>query len=231
MNGLNIYCDESGHLEFDQIPVMVLGALWCPKEKSREIAIRIREIKVQHGLHSSIEAKWNRVSGAKQDFYLALLDYFLDDDDLNFRGLIIPNKKLLDHSRFNQDHDMWYYKMYFRLLEPLIDPSQRHFIYLDIKDTRSAEKVRKLQEVLSNSVRDFDREIIQSVQNIRSHEVEQMQITDLLIGALSYANRGLNTSEAKLAFVHRLRERTKLSLTKSTLLGARKFNIFIWGAT
>jgi Protein of unknown function (DUF3800) len=230
VNGLNIYCDESGHLEFDRVPVMVLGALWCPKDKARETAIRIREIKVQHGLSVRTEAKWNRVSTAKKDFYLALLDFFLDDDDLHFRGLVIPDKGKIDHARFNQDHDTWYYKMYFQLLEPLINPTQQHHIYLDIKDTRSAEKVRKLHDVLSNSKRDFDRRIIQTVQNIRSHEAEQMQIADLLIGALSYANRDLQTSEAKLAFVHRLQSRTKLSLKTSTLLGAKKLNVFVWGA-
>ena len=41
----NVYCDESGHLEHDQIPVMVLGAVWCPLDKTAEIAARLREIK------------------------------------------------------------------------------------------------------------------------------------------------------------------------------------------
>lgn len=39
---LNIYCDESGHLEKDNIPVMVLGALWCDKSKAHEIAVRFK---------------------------------------------------------------------------------------------------------------------------------------------------------------------------------------------
>lgn len=40
----NVYCDESCHLENDHQPAMVLGAVWCPLEKARDIAIRIREI-------------------------------------------------------------------------------------------------------------------------------------------------------------------------------------------
>ena len=46
----NIYCDESCHLENDHQPVMVLGAVWCPLEKSREISVRLREIKASHNV-------------------------------------------------------------------------------------------------------------------------------------------------------------------------------------
>lgn len=35
----NVYCDESCHLENDHQKAMVLGAVWCPLEKSREIAV------------------------------------------------------------------------------------------------------------------------------------------------------------------------------------------------
>ena len=41
----NVYCDESCHLENDRQKAMVLGALWCPMEKVREIADNIRGIK------------------------------------------------------------------------------------------------------------------------------------------------------------------------------------------
>jgi len=37
---------------------MVPGAVWCPKDKSREIAVRLREIKQNHGLSSLFEVKW-----------------------------------------------------------------------------------------------------------------------------------------------------------------------------
>lgn len=53
----NVYCDESGHLEHDQIPVMVLGAVWCPLDKAVEIAARLREIKARHGLSPAFEVK------------------------------------------------------------------------------------------------------------------------------------------------------------------------------
>ena len=34
---VNVYCDESCHLEHDRQSVMVLGAVWCLEEKARGI--------------------------------------------------------------------------------------------------------------------------------------------------------------------------------------------------
>ncbi|MFW6098903.1 MAG: DUF3800 domain-containing protein, partial [Thermodesulfobacteriota bacterium] len=88
----NIYCDESCHLENDRQTVLVLGGVWCPLNKTREIAVRLREIKKKHGMPSPFEMKWTKVSPAKKELYLDLIDYFFDDDDLHFRALIVPDK-------------------------------------------------------------------------------------------------------------------------------------------
>ncbi len=224
----NVYCDESGHLENEHNLTMVLGAVWCPLEKSREIAVRIREIKQKHDVKPGFEVKWKKVSRTKKQLYLDLIDYFFDDDDLHFRTLVVPDKSKLRHDAFEQDHNTWYYKMYFNLLKVLLDPEYGYRIYLDIKDTRSAGKTAKLHEVLANSQYDFSREIIQSVQNVRSHEVEMVQLADLLIGAVSYANRGLSGNEGKESLTERIRQRSHYSMTKNTLYREDKFNVFVW---
>jgi len=226
----NIYCDESCHLQNDHQQVMVLGAIWCPLEKTREIAIRIREIKLRHGLSPNFEVKWSKVSPAKFLFYKDLIDYFFDDDDLHFRAVIIPDKSKLRHLAFSQDHDTWYYKMYFSMLKVLLTPTDTFRIYLDIKDTRSSDKIVKLHEALCNSVYDFEHKIITRIQTIRSDEVEQLQLADLLIGTISYANRKLNTNAAKVALVERVKLRSHYSLTRTTLLREDKVNLFQWEA-
>ncbi len=58
----NVYCDESCHLENDHQQVMVLGAIWCPLEKTREISVRIREIKASHEVNPKMEIKWTKIS-------------------------------------------------------------------------------------------------------------------------------------------------------------------------
>ncbi len=224
----NIYCDESCHLENDHQPVMVLGAVWCPLDKTREISQRIREIKGRHGLPATFEVKWSKVSPSKQAFYLDLLDYFFDDDDLHFRALIVADKTELQHATFARERDDWYYKMYFDTLKLLLSPDGRYRIYLDIKDTVGARKVENLREVLCNNMYDFERKIIERIQTVRSHEVEQVQLTDLLAGIIGYANRGANTSAAKVRLVNRMRERSGYSLERTTLLREQKVNLFQW---
>tara|TARA_Y100001934_G_C12352933_1_gene776402 strand:- start:1755 stop:2459 length:705 start_codon:yes stop_codon:yes gene_type:complete len=224
----NIYCDESCHLENDKQKSMVLGAIWSPKHKSKEISQRIREIKVKHKLKSNFEVKWTKVSDSKFDFYLDVLDYFFDDDDLHFRGVVIPDKSGLNHDSYNQTHDEWYYKMYFTLLKTLFEPHSKYNVYIDIKDTLGHEKVDKLHNVLCNNSFDFNRQVIQRVQRVQSHESEQLQIADLLIGALSYLHRGLEKNKAKTKLIERIKQRTKYSLKRNTLLLENKFNLLIW---
>ncbi len=227
----NVYCDESCHLEHDHQPITVLGAIWCPLEKVKGIAIAIRDIKKKHGLSPSFEIKWIKVSPAKQDFYLDLVNFFFDSVDLHFRALIVPDKSRLQHELYGQDHDTWYYKMYFDMLKAILEPDARYRIYLDIKDTRSADKIAKLHDVLCNNLYDFQREIIERVQTVRSHESEVLQLADLLIGSISYVNRGLTGNSAKIALVGKMQQRSGYTLVQTNLLRENKVNLFVWHAT
>lgn len=224
----NIYCDESCHLQNDHQPIMVLGAVWCPLEKTREISIRIREIKLKHKIKADFEIKWTKVSPAQREFYLDLIDYFFDDDDLHYRALIVPDKTKLQHEKFGHNHDTWYYKMYFDMLKVILSPDACYRIYLDIKDTKSASKVAKLHKVLCNNMYDFQQRIIERVQTVHSHEVSLLQLSDLLTGAISYLNRGLSSSPIKLELIERMKKRSHYDLTKTTLLLEKKVNIFRW---
>jgi len=227
----NIYCDESCHLENDGQKAMLLGAIWCPKEKTSEIFEKIRAIKKDHGLDKKFEIKWIKVSPAKERFYLNLIDYFFDEKDLHFRALIVPDKSKLDHDFHGQTHDDWYYKMYFDMLKVIISPEDHYRIFLDIKDTRGGAKVEKLHDVLSNNMYDFSRTIIDRVQVVRSEEIEILQLTDLLIGAIAYLSRGLLANAGKLALIERIKERTHYTLQRNTLYRESKFNLFFWKAS
>jgi hypothetical protein len=228
MSTFDIYCDESCHLEKDGQPSMVLGAVWCPDELHNAVARDVRKLKAQYGMASSWEIKWTKISPGKLDFYLALVDWFFSDLRLHFRGVVIPDKSKLDHAAFDQSHDDFYYKMFFQLLNVVFVAKNKYRIYLDIKDTRSQQKVAKLHDVLSNAQYDFNKEMVERIQQVRSHEVEQMQLADLLIGAVSYAQRGLTSSKAKQAVVDRIKQRSGFTLARSTLPSEQKFNLFVW---
>jgi hypothetical protein len=228
---LNVYCDESCHVEHDGIPVMVWGAVWCPIELTKGIAEQLRALKRRHGLSSTFEIKWTKVSPGKLEFYADLIEFFISDPRMSFRGLVVPDKSKIDHERFGQTHNDWYYKMYFNMLKYIITPSNQYRIYLDVKDTKGGPKTRELHEVLCNNIHDFNHKTIQRVEQIRSHESELLQLADLLIGAVGYANRGLDTSPAKTALIGALRARLgSRALNHSSAFSATKFNLLIWSA-
>lgn len=224
----NLYCDESCHLENDGQKAMVLGALLAPSGEHLKLAEQLKSLKRDFGIHHSIEVKWATVSPAKLNFYLALVDWFFDEPTLRFRAMVVPDKSLLNHKQFEQTHDDFYYKCWYQTIIPILTRTDTFSIYLDKKDTRSQAKAEKLREVMANKLFDFDQSVVRRIQHVHSHEVPLFQIADLLLGALSYVHRGLNTSTAKVAVIQRIRERSGLLLTRTTVLREEKLNIFVW---
>ena len=142
---VNIYCDESCHLQNDKEPIMALGAIYCPASKKAEIFLRLSEIKKKHKLipkyikdpkenRAIYEIKWNKVSKSQLAFYRDIIDYFFDDDDISFRVLVVPDKSKLDYEKYGHTHDTFYYKMYFSMLKAILNPEFGHNIFIDIKD-------------------------------------------------------------------------------------------------
>lgn len=224
---INVFCDESCHLENDGKKFMVLGAIWCPLDKTKIIANQIREIKEKHFGSQRREIKWNKVSNAKLDFYIDLIDYFFNEPHLHFRA-VIADKTKLNHEKFLQSHDDWYYKIYFTLLKIILNPDLCYRMYIDIKDTKGGDKVKKLKEVLCNSHYDFSQKIIERLQLTHSHEVEQLQLADLLIGALSYYHNVTERTESKTRLIEKIKNRSRYTLDKNTLFKEDKFNLFFW---
>ncbi len=147
---------------------------------------------------------------------------------MGFRAWVVPKKSVLRHKDYNQNHDDWYYKMYFYLLRNLIWPGYFYDIYIDIKDTRSRKKLIDLKECLHNVKYDFSRKMIHSVQHVHSHDVGLLQLSDLLIGAISYKFRGEMKSAAKREIVEYIKNRSGHQLNMNTLPAEKKFNLCIW---
>ena len=231
MKRYNVYCDESCHLEKDTSPIMILGAMYCQEERKKQIYDEIRAIKTKHNISSFFEIKWTKVSESKIDFYLELLDYFWNNQDLLYRGLVASGKQSLDHDKYNGgDYDLWYYKMYYRMLDPVISPNDKYHIMVDIKDTRGGKRVAKLREVLCNNIYDFKKEVIDQIGQINSKESEILQLADLINGALAFYHRGLadnaDSNQGKVKFVRALQR--YVDLDNNTRYDERKFNLFIW---
>nr|EDZ39902.1 MAG: Hypothetical protein CGL2_11389058a [Leptospirillum sp. Group II '5-way CG'] len=223
----NVYCDESCHLEKDRQGVMVLGSIWCPLNEVVRLSKEVQDMKFRHKAMG--ELKWSKVSLSRLNFYLEIIDWFLAESPLHFRGLVVLHKERLNHFLFNEgSHDDFYYKMYFSLLSKILSPDRQYNIYLDIKDTRSRLKLRKLGEVLCNDKYDFTSQMINHLQNIRSHESNLLQLCDFLVGAVSYRHRGLISNSAKNSIIQHLERGIRRELLSSTPLREEKFNLFLF---
>lgn len=225
---INIYCDESCHLEFDGQRAMVFGCVRYPKDNVQELSKKIRELKKKHFIYPFAEIKWKTVSKSKENFYLELLDLFLNTSELKFRAVVFQNKDLhkLEHNLHNQTYEDWYYKMFYVTIEKIIDKETLYNIYLDRKNKNSSQKIHTLEDYLSKRAK------ILKIQEVLSHQSELIQITDFLTGIVSYANRdAIKSPEAnktKVKLVETLKEKASLSLITSTPLSADKVNIFMW---
>lgn len=217
---INIYCDESCHLEHDNSKVMVLGGIMCPKSVKDTVFKDIKQIKKEHKL-DFYEIKWTKISKCKIDFYKDIITYFYDNQNLRFRGLVVPDKSILNHEKYGQTHDKFYYKMYYDLLNPITRPPYKYNVFLDIKDTKGQQKVKELSSYLPKTV--------QKIQEVRSEEIELIQLADLLIGANEYFCNHHNSSNAKLEIVKFINDYcqkcNQKNMNETTDYCAYKFNL------
>ena len=224
---INIYCDESCHLEKDREPIMLLGAISCPASGVKQAHREMLDIMRRH--RAAWELKWVKVNKPRIQLYTDLVDYFFDNPMLQFRAWLVENKPALNHGFFNQgSHDSFYYKMYFYMLKPLLRRPNRYHIYLDKKDTRSATKVRELGEVLKSANHDWTSRLVSRLQTVESHDVPLLQLTDLLIGALGYRNRPavMNDQTAKYVVMRHVAQRYGRDLVGNTPPWETKFNFY-----
>lgn len=213
----NFYCDESCHLENDKQPYMLIAYVSTAYNEIKIHNEFIKNLRNKHNMFTEI--KWSKVSKSKFEFYAELIDYFFSSE-MRFRAIVV-NKNQIDNERIGQSYDDFYYKMYYQLLHHKISMEYTYNVYLDIKDTLSAFKVRKLKEILNtryNSIR--------NLQNIRSHESNIMQLTDLLMGAISYYKRGPRKVIAKNKLIEKIQIKSNYTLNEKTPKAEEKFNLF-----
>lgn len=223
---INVYCDESGHLEHDESKSMVFGAVWCPKSLVSEITSEIRDLKKANNINPYQELKWTKISPSNVELYLDIIDYFFLKDDFNFRGWIIPNKSEINCKENGHTWDDFYYKSYYDHLKYILDLDYNYNIYLDVKDTYGGEKVKILKDFLHKYT--YGREIINEVQLVRSHESELLTVADIITGALNYYFRNLRGSKAKRAVITKIREHRGSSFNYNSAKAYQKFSIFQW---
>ena len=114
------------------------------------------------------------------------------------------------------------------MLKYIISPGNSYNIYPDIKDTNSYYYLQVMLEYLRFKMSDTNKKTIKKVQPIRSYESPILQINDILIGALSYYYRKLDSNKVKLNIINEIKKMYQNSFDTSSYYSNTKFNIFIW---
>jgi hypothetical protein len=217
----NLYCDESTHLIHDGHPYMLLGYTSIAYPQIKIAKEEIKAIKAKYNYNK--ELKWTDVHDATYKVYAELADWFFMND-LEFRAVIVE-KSQIDESRADYTFNDFYFRMYFQLLHTKVDFQNTYNIYMDIKDSCSSEKLKTLNRIMSYN------SSVGRIQFIRSHESVFIQLSDVLMGAINY-NLRIEKGElqgkvlAKRKIIDKIKKHSNISLSETTPLSRKKFNLF-----
>ncbi|MBQ2835783.1 MAG: DUF3800 domain-containing protein [Clostridia bacterium] len=230
---IDIFCDESCHLKNKDFTVTVMGAVYCEKKNKPIIYEEIRKIKRKYKIGMQSEIKWTKVCNSKINFYKELTEYFFKSKLLSFRSIVISNKDKVNDKKYNNgDPNLLYYKMYYLLLDGIIDIKNKYRIFLDVENAKQTKKLEKLQEVLCNNKYDFMQDKIDGIWQIDSKSSELVQLADFFSGALAFYHRGLydkeDSSKAKKEIIDIISDNIGPSLKRGTPRNEELFNIFLF---
>mgnify|MGYP002548270524 CR=1 FL=1 len=226
----NVYCDESCHLYMKSNgDYMVVGAIYCPKSKVKKINQYLKNIKEKYGINSQEELKWNKISRANRNLYNDVIDYFFDKSELQFRAIVI-DKRTLKHEDYHHTANQFYHISYYLMLKYIIVPGNSYNIFPDIKDSNSYYNHQLVKQFLRSKYHDTFGKTVRQVTPIRSYESNILQLSDILIGALSYYYRKLYTNEAKVELIKKIKKNVPYELNETTPYHYSKFNVFTWEA-
>ncbi|MFA5097853.1 MAG: DUF3800 domain-containing protein [Candidatus Margulisiibacteriota bacterium] len=223
----NIYCDES-RVENTDSQKMVIGALIIPRDQKIEIVSKIKGIFASNNF--SYELKWSKTSDRYLELYKSLIDYFVSDERIGFRCIIV-NKKGLDYAQFhNEDKELAFFKFYNLMLRQKLLDCKQYYIFLDKKPTRDKNRARALHSYLESYILLHRKQCsIAHLQAYNSHENILLQVADYFTGMVGYAANDHPRNTIKYGIVKYLREKLGRSkLVISTPLSEEKFNMFIW---
>ena len=218
----DVYCDESRQ-ELFRSPVpgenyVLIGGIWIKAEERPAHKRAVKILRARHRLHG--EFKWNRVSTSRLDFYKDLVSMFFSRD-IRFRTVVLQADEL-DSVRFHEaDNELMFYKFYYQLLHHWILDFNKYRIFVDTKTNRVQDRLRTLELCLSNA----NISSVVDVQALPSHEVDLMQLADVLIGAVSYKFHKRASSKAKQEVVGEVEKRLERQIGP-TCRADNKFNVF-----
>lgn len=220
----NIYCDESG---VENAPkYFVIGSIFIPRDQKVKVSLEIAEIKEKYKFNREI--KWNKVTDLHIIFYKELVDYFISNQDLQFKCIVV-NKSDIDYRFHNGDKELMFYKFYYQLLRRKFNNDIQYYIFTDEKSRSLKPRFKELNLHLTkfNNENNINANI-KHMQEYKSNEIILLQLTDFFTGAIFFANNYKNQDSTKNKIAEYLAQKLDQKLDQGTNALFEKLNIFKW---
>lgn len=200
---VSIYVDESSQ-ECHQY--MVQSALIIESRLVQMALQQFEMARAANGLNPIAgEVKWSKVSRAKLNAYLAVVDTLFGmsaTDDIHWHSIIVNNTKL-DHNRFNSgDPDVGFNKFLYQLLlsigrkyEKNDKGKMQYYVYLD--ERTSPQPPETLREILNSGLRkrwNIRYSPFRRVAYADSKKERLLQPNDLLLGSVAFHKNNRHAS-------------------------------------
>lgn len=216
-----VYGDESGG--FKNEPYFLLGLVQTYEPEAHNAAIE--SLRDKHAYSRQFEYK--KTDRLKLGLACDAIDYFVENDDLEFQSLLIPTAQY-DLGRYRSSAEtsartpeiVSYNYRYKQIIRN--NTSARDELVV-ILDERTIAKDDNLAAYLQREIPN-----IKKVQLVNSQKHDLVQLADLLTGSV-FGDLTNNTHPVKRAIIEHLRAKLKVRrLTDRPLALERKFRVFEW---
>jgi len=232
-----IFVDES---RISKGRFQLFGSFWIPREKQIDFQKSFWQLWDKEFPTRNSELKWTKVSKGKLSTYKKFIDLFLSFSGVDFRCVVLDTHAL-DYKKYHEgDKELGFYKFLYFFLSRNVEKDYKYRvvrtsyqIFIDKrrkKDNIEVGRLDKLKEVLNNRLDDSCSEVaipcVKNIEAIDSRESPEIQIVDIIMGAVGYKWEGFQTSPAKLELIKYIEDLFSLKLEKETPYLTERINIW-----
>lgn len=219
-----LFFDESCHLLNNESRVMTVGYVKIPEATYDLIYQEFKQLMRSYRVFD--ELKWNKFAKSRINIYKQIIDFFFEKS-IDFRCVIIKHKDRLEPEDLNKgSYDNFYYKMVVDLLD-MNSTDSKFKVYLDVKDTRGKEKLKKINHAYK--LQHNGNSPFIHFQHLHSSDNLFIQLSDFLIGAITYKSRALRgefeMEEFREKLIYYIEDKAGYYLDEGTPHWENKFNI------
>lgn len=206
MTFYHVYADESRQ---DSRHNMLYGMLFIPREEpERALLAGCTSLREKHHWGPG-EFKWEKVSKKKLHVYKEFVDVFFAQPNAEFRCLVVDQQKINYKIYHQGDKETAFYEFYFQAISRNLRLEHEYLIYTDDRNNRQPERLVDMKAKinyhwLTKGAKD---NIVRNIEARNFKESDQVQLTDVLLGAVGYDLEERAESPAKVELVKYIAER------------------------